>query len=214
MVSLSFAAAITERVRLGTSVIPLTITDPLTLAKQAATIDLFSHGRFELGVGAGWLAEEGIAVGRPVDHRSDRLEELLEIVRLAWTKETFSFDGRYFKFDAVGVNPRPPRGAGLPVWVGGQGRRAVEIAARKQCGLMLWTVEPQAVQGYRDQLTVLGAQVPLAAAVSLKATDGRWLETVSAYRDAGVDLLILTRYAGRRLTESLERFAEDVLVRL
>src|SRR5207249_9609316 len=81
-ISLTLAAAITERVRLGPSLIPLIITDPLTLAKQAATLDVYSEGRLELGIGAGWLVEEAQALGRPTDHRLGRLEETIEILRL------------------------------------------------------------------------------------------------------------------------------------
>src|SRR5438309_555672 len=86
-ISLTLAAAVTERVRLGPSLIPLIITDPLTLAKQAATLDVYSEGRLELGIGAGWLVEEAQALGRPTDHRLGRLEETIEILRLAWSHE-------------------------------------------------------------------------------------------------------------------------------
>ena len=89
------------------SLIPLIITDPLTLAKQAATLDVYSEGRLELGIGAGWLVEEAQALGRPTDHRLGRLEETIEILRLAWSHETFSYQGRYWSFPEVGVNPRP-----------------------------------------------------------------------------------------------------------
>src|SRR5207247_2182687 len=80
-ISLTLAAEFTERVRLGPSLIPLIITDPLTLAKQAATLDVYSEGRLELGIGAGWLVEEAQALGRPTDHRLGRLEETIEILR-------------------------------------------------------------------------------------------------------------------------------------
>ena len=68
--------------RVGPSLIPLIITDPLTLAKQAATLDVYSEGRLELGIGAGWLVEEAQALGRPIDHRLGRFEETIEILRL------------------------------------------------------------------------------------------------------------------------------------
>src|SRR2546427_8407926 len=68
MITLGFVAAATERVRLGVAVVPLIITDPITLAKQAATVDLLSNGRFELRPGAGWLVGEGQALGHPTAH--------------------------------------------------------------------------------------------------------------------------------------------------
>src|SRR2546430_10881336 len=82
MITLAFAAAATERVRLGVAVVPLIITDPLTLAKQAATLDLLSNGRLELGLGAGWLLEEGRALGHPTDHPQARLADTIAIVWL------------------------------------------------------------------------------------------------------------------------------------
>ena len=82
MTTLGFVAAATERVRLGIAVVPLIITDPITLAKQAATVDVLSDGRFELGVGAGWLLEEAHALGHPTDHRQARLEETVEVLSL------------------------------------------------------------------------------------------------------------------------------------
>jgi alkanesulfonate monooxygenase SsuD/methylene tetrahydromethanopterin reductase-like flavin-dependent oxidoreductase (luciferase family) len=102
LLSLAFAAAVTERVRLGPSVIPLITTDPLTLAKHAATLDLYSGGRLELGIGAGWLVEEGNALGRPTDHRLARLEETLDILRLAWSRQTFSYAGQFWNIPEVG----------------------------------------------------------------------------------------------------------------
>src|SRR5437879_6609088 len=129
MTTLGFIAAATERVRLGTAVVPLIITDPITLAKQAATVDLLSNGRFELGIGAGWLLEEGRALGHPTDHRQARLAETIEVLRLAWSRPTFSYEGRFVKIPEVGVHPQPPQGERLPLWIGGQGDEAVRIAA-------------------------------------------------------------------------------------
>ena len=213
--SLAFAAALTTRVRLGPSLIPLTLTDPLTLAKQISTLDVYSEGRAELGIGAGWLLEEGQALGRPTDHRLGRLEETIEILRLAFSRETFAFEGRFFKIPEVGVNPRPVQGERLPIWIGGQGQRALEIAARHECGLMLWWAEPDAVRDYRLRLRNAGGTGPVAAAMRLAATAGRWLELSAAYAEAGTDLLILTSYGrGSRVTQELEQFAADVIHKL
>ena len=214
-VSLAFAAAVTERVRLGPSVIPLITTDPLTLAKQAATLDLYSGGRLELGIGAGWLVEEAQALGRPTDHRSARLEETIAILRLAWSRETFSYAGRFWNFPEVGVNPKPAQGDRLPIWIGGQGQRAVEIAARHGCGLMLWFAEPDAVRNYVARLRAAGGTGPVAAAMPLVPNAGRWLELSGDYVKAGTDQLILTSYGQlSRVTEELERFAAEVLPEL
>ena len=215
LLSLSFAAAITERVRLGPSVIPLTTTDPLTLAKHAATLDVYSGGRLELGIGAGWLAEEGQALGRPTDHRSARLEETLEILRLAWSRPTFFYNGRFWTFPEVGVNPKPLQGDRVPIWIGGQGQRAITIAAAHGCGLMLWFVEPDAVRDYVMRFRAAGGTGPVAAAMPLAPSAGRWLELSRQYAQAGTSLLILTAYGrGSTLTAWLEQYAAEVLPEL
>lgn len=212
LLSLAFAAAITERVRLGPSVIPLTTTDPLTLAKHAATLDVYSGGRLELGIGAGWLVEEGQALGRPIDHRSARLEETMEILRLAWSRSTFSYAGRFWDFPEVGVNPKPLQGDRLPIWIGGQGERAITIAATHGCGLMLWFVEPDAVREYIERFRAAGGTGPVAAALPLAPNAGRWLELSQQYAKAGTDLLIVTSYGpAPEPTVTLEKFAAQVL---
>jgi probable F420-dependent oxidoreductase len=214
-VSLAFAAALTDRVRLGTSVVPLIITDPLTLAKKAATLDVYSNGRVELGIGAGWLVEEGQALGRPTDNRSARLEETIEILRLAWSKETFSYQGRFFGFPEVGVNPKPIQGDRLPIWIGGHGQRAIEIAAGHGCGMLLWFAEPAAVRAAVARLRAAGGTGPVAAAMRLATTAGRWQDLCRDYAEAGLHSLILTGYGhGSKLTEELERFAAEVLPKL
>src|SRR5438270_10906901 len=161
MITLGFVAAATERVRLGVAVVPLIITDPITLAKQAATIDVLSDGRFELGIGAGWLVEEGKALGNPTEHSSDRLEEAVSILRQAWSRQTFSHNGRFWKWPELGVNPSPLQGGHLPIWIGGQNQRTVEIAARHGCGLLLWVVEPKTVADYARRLRELGGNGPV-----------------------------------------------------
>src|SRR5205085_1786734 len=162
MTTLGFVAAATERVRLGVAVVPLIITDPITLAKQAATVDVLSDGRFELGVGAGWLLEEARALGHPTDHRQARLEETVEVLRLAWTRPTFSYEGRFVKILEVGVHPQPPQGERLPLWIGGQGDEAVRIAAAHGAGLFIWLQTPARVAEYGRSLRALRPGAALA----------------------------------------------------
>jgi probable F420-dependent oxidoreductase len=204
--TLAFAAGATERIRLGITVVPLITTEPLTLAKQAATIDLLSNGRFELGIGAGWLLEEGEALGRPTDHRQARLEETIEVLRLAWSRPTFSYQGRYVRIPEVGVNPHPPQGERLPLWIGGQGERAVRIAAERGAGLFIWLQLPERVAEYGRKLRALRADAPLAAAIWFPQMEGRWRETVRDMEAAGVDLLVVGRRYMHEHLDELEAF--------
>ena len=209
MTTLGFVAAATERVRLGVAVVPLIITDPITLAKQAATVDLLSNGRFELGVGAGWLVEEGKALGHPTDHRQARLEETIKVLRLAWTQPTFSYDGRFVKIPEVGVHPQPPQGERLPLWIGGQGDEAVRIAAENGAGLFIWLQTAERVAEYGRKLRALRPGAPLAACVWTSADERLWDGQVRAMEKAGVDLMVIGRRYDERQISEIERFASE-----
>jgi probable F420-dependent oxidoreductase len=208
---LAFVAGATERVRIGVTVVPVITTHPLTLAKQTATIDVLSNGRFELGVGAGWLLEEGAALGNPTDHRSARLEETVEVLRLAWTSPTFHYEGRFVRIPEVGINPHPTQGGALPMWIGGQGDAAVRIAARRDLGLFIWQQPPERVSEYAQKLRALKPGARLAASIWTPLEERKWDEQLDGMKRAGVDLLVLgRRYDGRTVSE-LERFASAYL---
>lgn len=211
MTLLAFAAAATDRVRLGVAVVPLITTNPITLAKQSATIDLLSYGRFELGIGAGWLLEEGRALGNPVDHRGARLKETINVLRLAWSRPTFSYDGRFIQLPEVGVNPRPPQGERLPLWIGGHGEAAIRIAAESGAGLFIWLQSPERVAEYGRKLRAIRPDAQLAASVWTPQNERRWDDQVAAMERAGVDLLLIGRRYDERTVSELERFAAAFL---
>ncbi|WP_445530020.1 LLM class F420-dependent oxidoreductase [Streptomyces cyslabdanicus] len=132
LLALSFAAAVTSRIELATGMLLLPEHNPVVVAKQAATLDVLSAGRFTLGVGVGWSAEEFAALGVPFARRGRRTEEYLAAMRTLWSEEPASFAGEFTRFDAIRVNPKPLRGGRLPVVVGGNSdaalRRAVTLA--------------------------------------------------------------------------------------
>lgn len=215
MTTLSFVAAATERVRIGVAVVPLITTDPLTLAKQAATIDVLSGGRFELGIGGGWLTEEGRVLGHPTDHRTARMEETIEILRKSWGLPTFEHEGRFWHLPPLGINPKPPQGDRLPLWIGGHGDEAVRIAAEHGAGLFIWLPRrPETLAEYHRKLRARNKTVPLAASVILAEVEGRWLEAARELRDAGADLLVVIRRYDDSAIDDLTRFAVEVLPEL
>lgn len=208
LIALAYASAVTERVRIGTSVIPLVTTDPLTLAKQSATLDVVSGGRFELGIGAGWLTEEGAALGRPVDHRTARLEETIEILRLAWTRETFAYQGAHFRLPEVGVHPHPVQGGEMPIWLGGHGDAIIRIAKERRCGILYWYPAPGELEAFAAKLD--GGGVRLGTSMRL-AQVADWRSRALELRAAGAELLILMPDLRNQPVEQLERFAREVL---
>lgn len=132
LLALSFAAAVTSRIGLATGMLLLPEHNPVVVAKQAATLDVLCAGRFSLGVGVGWSAEEFAALGVPFARRGRRAEEYLAAMRALWSEDPASFAGEFTRFDAIRVNPKPLRGGRLPVVVGGNSdaalRRCVTLA--------------------------------------------------------------------------------------
>jgi probable F420-dependent oxidoreductase len=190
----SAIAARTTRVRFGPAVVPVIVTHPLTLAKQAATLDAYSGGRLELGLGAGWMLEEAEAVARPTDKRWQRLEETIEILRLAWSSDTFSYSGRCYRFSAVGQHPHPVQGERVPIWIGGHGQRALEIAARFDAGLFLWGgYESDKVADYVRRLRTLGGDAPVATLIDSGTPPDQMEKLLSAMEGAGTDMVVLSR---------------------
>lgn len=107
LVHLSFVAAVTERLRLGTAIIILPQRNPVVLAKQVASLDHLSRGRFTLGVGAGYLEPEMSAVGVPMAERGARTDEYLDAMNALWTQPEPKFEGRFTRFANVDAHPRP-----------------------------------------------------------------------------------------------------------
>ena len=132
--TLAGLAAVTDRIRLGTLVSPVTFRHPSVLAKQAVTVDHISGGRVELGIGAGWHVPEHRAYGfdYPADRvRTDMLAEQLEIIHRSWSEAPLSFEGRHYRVEGLHALPRPVQDPHPPLIVGGHaGRRSASLAAR------------------------------------------------------------------------------------
>ncbi|HEY1969636.1 MAG TPA: LLM class flavin-dependent oxidoreductase [Pseudonocardia sp.] len=130
------AAAIavrTSTIRIGTFLVLLPLHHPLEVAENAATVDVLSDGRFDLGVGLGYVPHEFAGYGISRRERAQRLEEGLAILRGAWTQDDFAYSGQHFQLSQVNLSPRPVQQPHPPIWVGGLRRRATERAARLGC---------------------------------------------------------------------------------
>src|ERR1700691_6373604 len=127
--TLSFAAAVTSKIRLATGICLVPEHNPVILAKITATLDFLSGGRFILGTGIGWLEEEFEAIGVPWEHRGRRTREYIAAMRKLWGEEVSSHKGEFVSFEGVRSNPKPSRGAELPVWFGGESAPALRRVA-------------------------------------------------------------------------------------
>jgi probable F420-dependent oxidoreductase len=130
MVALGFAAARTSRIRLGVAMVNLPFVSPAYLAKQAATVDVLSGGRLDLGLGIGWLPEEFTATGATTARRGPRTEEYLAVLRTLWSDEVSSFSGEFYTIPAGRQQPKPVQQPGPPVLLGGMSPAAMERAGR------------------------------------------------------------------------------------
>jgi probable F420-dependent oxidoreductase len=131
LVSLTWAAAATEWIGLGTSVLVLPLRPPVLLAKMLASLDLMSGGRLIVGAACGWLEEEFAALGVPFEERGVRTDETLDLMRRCWTEDPVDAKtaATGVEMDAMRVKPQPERH--IPIWVGGHAdaalRRAVQV---------------------------------------------------------------------------------------
>ncbi len=137
--TLAFLAGITERVRLGSSVIVLPWRHPIVQARMAQTIDVLSRGRLVLGVGAGHVPSESAALGDPFADRGARTDEYLRVLKALWSGETAEFHGDFVDFDPLLTLGRPVQRPHPPIYYGGMGRRAIERAVAHCDG---WLVTP------------------------------------------------------------------------
>jgi probable F420-dependent oxidoreductase len=139
---LAFAAAVTQRLFLGTSVVIAPLHNATVLAKRVSTLDALSNGRMLLGVGMGWQREEYDAVGIPYDERGPRLDETIEAMQHLWADEVATYRGRFIHFESVRCEARPVQRPGIPIVVGGSTPAAARRAGRLGDGFYPHAVSP------------------------------------------------------------------------
>jgi probable F420-dependent oxidoreductase len=232
--SLTYVAALTERVRLGTSVIVLPQREPVLVAKQAAALDLLSGGRLILGIGAGWNEREFGFLGANFEDRGRRTDEYIGVLRTLWSDEAPRVDGRYVHIADARFGPRPVQPGGPPIWIGGGSRAALRRAATLADG---WHAVGATVEYVTRAMATIGELAngrPVTGSVRLRTAVGRRLpeqrgasgqvqaslsgspdqilEQVDAYAAAGASELVCF-FGAHELSENLDdmrRFAAEV----
>lgn len=199
LVWLTWVAAATTRIRLGTGVLILPLRNPLVLAKQLATLDHLSGGRMELGIGAGWLQEEFEAVGIPFAGRGRRVDEMIDAMRALWSERAASFAGEVFTFEDVALNPKPVEGS-IPIVIGGQSQAAIRRTVARGDGFY---PGPDSIDELDRILTALRAACQEAgrnpAEIEISAAyPGRFLDdpvkAIDAMGGLGVDRVMVPAY--------------------
>jgi probable F420-dependent oxidoreductase len=124
LMTLAYVAAATSRITLGTEVLVLPQRQPALVAKQVATLDTLSGGRVRLGVGVGWQESEYEALGEDFKTRGARMDEAIRLLRACWGDARIDFEGAHYRLQAMGMEPKPPQGRRLPIWIGGRSEAA------------------------------------------------------------------------------------------
>jgi probable F420-dependent oxidoreductase len=130
LIALAYAAAVTERVRLGTAVVNAPFFSPIVLAKQLTTLDVVSAGRLDAGLGLGWSREEFAAAGVPYERRGARVAEFVAALRAIWADDPVEFAGEFYTVPPARVDPKPVQRPHPPVLLGGGADAALRRAGR------------------------------------------------------------------------------------
>jgi probable F420-dependent oxidoreductase len=224
LTTLTLAAAVTSRARLGTSVLVLPHRHPVLTAKMLATLDHLAPGRVILGAGVGWMREEIELFGVPHARRGAWTDEAIKVMRACWRDDRASFTGEFFRFDELGCRPRPARGA-IPIWIGGHTDRALARVATLGDGWHAAFPTPDALADGMAKLRAACRKVdrdPATLAISARLglaarrPSAELVPELRALRDLGVAHVILeTRMRdAAEMLQTYERFAEEVRARL
>ena len=159
---LSYLAARTSTIRLGTAVVVLPWHNPALVAEEAATLDLLSNGRLDFGVGKGYRPYEFSGFCIPQDEATARFDEAIEVIRKAWTsKGRFSYEGNWWRYDNIVVEPAPIQQPHPPFWMGAGSPESIRRAAREGYNLLLDQIAPvdviiDRVRVFREECEAVG----------------------------------------------------------
>ena len=182
--ALAAAAAATTTLRVGTTTFANDFRHPAVLAKEAATLDFLSDGRFELGLGAGWAKRQYELAGfafDPAGTRVARLSEAVQIIHRLWSGEAVAFAGRHYHLDGLQLNPRPIRP--LHLFIGGSGRRVLSLAGQYA-----------STAGVLERVTADGSGYDAGSEIlEMMSTKAGWVRNAAAGRNRAVELAVLIR---------------------
>jgi probable F420-dependent oxidoreductase len=194
--ALTYVAAHTQRIKLGTGIIILPQRNPLVLAKELASVDVLSQGRLIFGLGAGYLKPEFDAVGATFSDRGARTDEYIDAIRALWTQPQPSFAGRSVRFSGIDAQPRPVQKPHPPIVVGGTSPAALRRAVLRGNGWYGFLRDLEVTKADLAGLAAAQREVERPAAlgtleISVTPLPRSDLDTALRYRELGVDRLVL-----------------------
>jgi len=216
-VALARASGATSRIALGTSIVLVPERHPLLLAKEVATLDHFSGGRFLFGIGAGWLREETEIMGGDFDHRWTQTRESVLAMKELWTKPEAEFHGTYYNFPAVRSYPKPAQKPHPPVLLGGSAKNVLRrVVAWGDGWLPTGPITPSLVRESRATLDALAKDAgrdPRAITISVHGQSAD-RDLIRRLLDAGANRVVIRPATVKTESEmgvEIRRIAEVVL---
>ena len=215
---LSYAAAVTKTIKLGTSVLIIPYRDPIICAKVIASIDVLCGGRFIFGVGIGWLEEEFRALRLELKHRVAQSREALEVMKTCWVDEDPAFDGKFYKFSGIKFAPKPRQTPHPPIWFGGTSMPALKRAVELGSG---WHAVWETPEEIAEKVSIIRDLCKRAGksfdefdiTINVNGKAPLTVDNVKKYEDAGVNMMFIPRSFkadADSVIESMETFAKEV----
>ena len=218
LTALTYLAAVTDRVRLGTGICLVPQRNPVYTAKQVTDLDSMSGGRVEFGIGVGWLREEFEAVAMPFEKRGQRTDEHLAVMKSLWTEEVSSFDGELYQLPPCTMYPKPVQSPHPPIHVGGESDAAMRRVARHANGWFSFNRLPEDLPEPLARLDAILAEHDRSRDGDVVLTVCPYFNAVTPamveqYAEAGVDRLVVLALAFDvdTLRSQLDGLVETVL---
>ena len=215
-IALARASGATSKIMLGTGITLVPERNPLLLAKEIASLDRFSGGRFLFGIGTGWLKEETEMMGGDFEHRWTQTREAIEVMKELWTKEEAEYHGRYFDFPLVKSYPKPLQKPYPPIILGGMAKNVLRRVVAHADGWLPNRVTPADVEESRKKLDAMAAEAgrdPKSITISVYGQLPEH-DVVHSLLNAGADRVVVRPEhveTAKEMGEQLERMAEAVL---
>jgi probable F420-dependent oxidoreductase len=215
-IALARASGVTRTLKLGTGITLVPERNPLLLAKEIASLDRFSGGRFLFGIGTGWLREETELMGGDFEHRWTQTREAIEVMKALWTHDEAEYHGRYFDFPPVRSFPKPAQQPHPPIILGGHAKNILRRVVAHADGWLPNRITPAEVEKVRGQLDAMAKEVgrdPHSISISIygQLPDRA---VVQSFIDAGADRVVVRPEHVETEAEmgaQLERMANAVL---
>jgi probable F420-dependent oxidoreductase len=217
LIALAVVAAHTKKIRLGTGVNILSQTNPLLMAKQVASLDLVSNGRFMLGVGIGWLQEEFVAMGVPFERRGARFDDYVVAMKKVWSGDVVEHDSEFLNWHGFKSFPLPVQRPHVPVIIGGAKGKIYERIATVGDGWFAPAGDPGELSKSLDELKAVCKR--LGRNYSEIEITAMWqpqtgLDTIRKLRDIGVARVVTFAMAAGDPADAIKRLGDEVIAKL